>query len=492
MIKNPSIYEINTRVFIKRFENYSNSLNDIPTEYWLNLKNLGIDYIWLMGIWKTNPETISRYCFEEGLMSNYDRALRDWKKKDVIGSPYAIDDYIINPLFGTEEMLIEFKNKLNSLGLKLILDFIPNHFSCMSHLINKHPELFLETIEEHYQRDPHTYFHPEIAPDKIYAHGRDPFFPSWQDTIQVNYFNPLAQELMIEKLRQVSKLCDGVRCDMAMLALNNIFENTWGGTINIMGYQKPENEFWEVAINKIKVENKNFIFIAEAYWNLEWKLQKLGFDFTYDKKLTDRLRDSQPTEIAEHLKAEIEYQNKSLRFIENHDEERAIKSFGVDKSKAAAVIMSSILGLRFFHDGQFEGKKIKLPVQLGREPSEKNDVDLMEFYNNLLKITKEDVFKYGNWELIETTPAWENDNIMSFKSFLAFKIELNDERRLIVVNYDARKNSCRIKLDLNIEPNEIILVDLWDSKEYIRTKEEIENNGLFVELEGYKTHIFRY
>lgn len=492
MIKNPTIYEINTRVFIKRFENYSNSLNDIPTEYWLNLKNLGIDYIWLMGVWKTNPETISRYCFEEGLMSNYDRALRDWKKKDVIGSPYAIDDYLINPIFGSEELLLEFKNKLNSLGLKLILDFIPNHFSCMSHLISKHPELFLETTEEHYQRDPHTYFHPEIAPDKIYAHGRDPFFPSWQDTIQVNYFNPLAQEIMIDKLKKVSKLCDGVRCDMAMLALNNIFENTWGGTINIMGYQKPEQEFWEVAIKKIKDDNKNFIFIAEAYWNLEWQLQKFGFDFTYDKKLTDRLRDSHPTEIGEHLRAELDYQNKSLRFIENHDEERAIKSFGSDKSKAAAIIISSIPGLRFFHDGQFEGKKIKLPVQLGREPNEKIEIDNLECYNKLLNITKEEVFKNGNWSFIDATPAWENDNILSYKSFLIFKIELNDERRLVVVNYDSRKNSCRIKVDLQNESNEIILVDLLDSKEYIRSKEEIENYGLFVELEGYKSHIFSY
>ncbi|MFA8343421.1 MAG: alpha-amylase family glycosyl hydrolase [Rhodothermaceae bacterium] len=490
MQKKPVIFEINSRVWIKRFNNISNIL-DIPTDYWQSLRNKGIDYIWLMGLWETVPESVEKYCFAEELLSGYNRALPDWKKEDVIGSAYAINQYKINPLFGSEQDITKLKEILNNLGLKLILDFIPNHFNSLSVVVQSNPEIFLTSDEERFENDPITYFKVN-GNNSVFAHGRDPFFPAWQDTIQINYYKQDARDFMLGQLTKISKMCDGVRCDMAILSLNNIFQNTWGNCLNDNGYQKPETEFWEDAISSVKTKQPDFIFIAEAYWNLEWQLQQLGFDFTYDKKLTDRLQSSHAKEIREHLLAEEDYQNKSLRFLENHDEERALSNFGTDKSKAAAVIISTIPGMKLFHDGQFEGKKIKLPVQLGREPDEKPNPELLGFYNKLLEVSNSDIIKQGKWNLLETIPVWENHNMLSFKSILAWELSHQNKRCLVAVNYDEGVNSCRIKIDVNSDKNLIDFDDVINNNIYIREIDEIKNQGLFVELQPYHYHILVY
>lgn len=490
MNKKSYIYEINTRVWLKRFDEGEQkaTIKDVPKEYWYDLYLKGFNYIWLMGIWKTNESVIKDYCFEPGLISDYTKALKDWNDKDVIGSPYAIDCYEVNSLIGTKEDIIELKNYLNSLGVKLILDFVTNHFSAHSSLIEKNPELFLPANDDFLQRNPHTFFKTKNS--LVFAHGRDPFFPAWQDTIQINYFNENARNWMIETLKDLMDVCDGVRCDMAMLSLNNVFENTWGGVISFNNYHKPKNEFWEICINEVKKKNENFIFIGESYWDLEWELQKLGYDFTYDKRLLDRLRIENVSEIKAHLMAEKKFQEKSVRFIENHDEERAITSLGIEKSKAAAIIIYTIPGMTFIQDGQIEGKKIKLPVQLGREPNEKDNFNLMEFYEKLFRITASEVFKYGNWELLNPIPAWVSNN--TYHNILAWKITFEERKRLVVVNFSKVVSQCRIELNLTNYPAKFKLKDILNYKTYFRKTDEVLNDGLFIELGPFKSHIFSY
>jgi hypothetical protein len=486
MSVNPSIYEINTRVFLKRFGNYT-KINLVPKEYWSNLKTLGIDYVWLMGIWETCKSSIEKYCFTDELIKNYKHALKDWKKEDVIGSPFAIDSYEVAQSIGTVENLIEVKEYLNTIGIKLILDFVPNHFNADSKLIKTNPEILLSVKKELFEKDNHTYFQPDSTVERYFAHGRDPFFPAWQDTVQINFFSPQARTYLIEVLLQLTKVCDGVRCDMAMLALNNVFKNTWTGVLN--GEKNFfENEFWKEAIEKTKVERNDFLFIAEAYWDLEWKLQQLGFDYTYDKSLTDRLKFGNAQVIHDHLHAEQEYQNKSVRFIENHDEERSIVSIGKERVKRASVIISTIKGLRFYFDGQFEGKKIKLPVQLGREPEEVVGDECSDFYKRLLSIVKADIFKFGEWNLLEPLKSWEGNN--TFSNILAWSWSYKNELRIVVINYSEIISTCRIKIDVSGYPEEIELVDLLNGQKYLRSAEEIYNFGLYIELKPYQAHIF--
>ncbi len=490
---NPKLYEINTRVWIKQFGEKT-KFNSIPINYFQNLSQLGINIVWLMGIWKTCPSTIEKYCFEVDLVSSYNKSLKDWTKNDVIGSPFAIDIYEVNPALGTSKDLMELKKKLNNMGIKLFLDFIPNHFSADSSLIKTHPEIFLEADEDLMSKDTYTFFKPCISNmnpgdcEKIFAHGRDPLFPAWRDTIQINYFNEETRDFMIERLIKISDICDGIRCDMAMLPLNNIFYNTWAGVLNKLSYKKPAEEFWKSAIEKVKAKSPDFIFMAESYWDLEWDLQQLGFDFTYDKRLTDRLAADQIQSVIDHLKAEKSFQLKSVRFLENHDEKRAIEKFGKQKSLAAATAISTIQGMKFFFDGQFEGKKIKLPVQLGREPYEKVSETKKSFYTKLLKITKDDIFTYGEWSLLNPLPI--NDKNYSYNNFFAWQWKYNSSCRIIVINYSDLTSQCRLKFQVDTSVENIVLFDLLSDQKYIRRTDEILKSGLFIELKAYNSHIF--
>lgn len=489
--KHPNLYEINTRVWLRRFSSSKkNKLKDVPHEYWLSLASKGFDAVWLMGIWKTNNELIEECCFEEGLTNSYRKALKDWRREDVIGSPFAIDSYTINPEISSEEELLDLKKHLNEIGIKLILDFIPNHFGAASELVKTHPHLFLTCTNECIKHDPHTFFRSRYNNEMIFAHGRDPFFPAWTDTIQLNYYHEKTREFMIEQLRKLPHLCDGIRCDMAMLILNNVFYNTWRGAIDDQKFTPPETEFWKDAIESVKRIDNDFLFIAEAYWDLGWQLQQLGFDFTYDKRFYERLLNESPASINAHLNAEDDYQNRSVRFIENHDEERALTVFGKEKINAAVILLSTVKGIKLFHDGQFEGRRIKLPVQLGREPQESSAKKLSDFYSKILAISNHEIFHEGEWTLLEALPSWEGNEANS--NFLCYMWRLNSESRLVAVNYSSHISQCRIKLPIPFADENIIFTDLLTGKKYVRQSEEIFHSGLYVELPPYHSHIFSF
>ncbi|MCS7053836.1 MAG: alpha-amylase family glycosyl hydrolase [Ignavibacterium sp.] len=485
---NPRILEINTRVWLRK-KNLT-SIKEIPDSQIEEWKDLGFDYIWFMGIWKINKDIVSKYCFEPGLVATYNEALKDWKKEDVIGSPYAISEYTVNPEIGTEEDLLNLKQRLNSAGIKLIVDFVSNHFSIGSELLKTNKDLFVPADEYFYKNDPLTYFQSPYDPKEYYAHGRDPLFLAWQDTVQINYFNPNARKFMIDILNKITSLADGVRCDMAMLTLNNIFYNTWIGPLRKYGFEKPEKEFWYEAIASVKIKRPDFVFIAEAYWNLEWQLQLLGFDFTYDKTLLDRLVHNEIQGVKYHLKADEDFQKKSVRFIENHDELRAAANFGKDRSMAAAVVISTIRGMIFYHDGQFEGKKIKLPVQLRREQFEKIDERIQNFYYKLLRITKAQIFRLGSWEQLEPTSVHEKDN--TFENIFVWQWIYKNDSRLVAINFSPSTARCRVKFKV---PQDKMILNLYDelnSVSYERSVQEINEEGLFIELKAFSSHIFAF
>ncbi|MFN3693541.1 MAG: alpha-amylase family glycosyl hydrolase [Ignavibacterium sp.] len=483
---NPRILEINTRVWLKKKR--LNSITDIPESQIDEWKDLGFDFIWLMGIWKTNKDIVAQYCFEPELVSSYTNALKDWKTEDIIGSPYSIDCYEVSPDLGGESDLKKLRERLNNKGIKLILDFVSNHLSVGSCLVKEKKEIFLPADEYLFRNDPYTFFKSPYNSKEYFAHGRDPLFPPWKDTIQINFYSNEARKFLINTLLQISDLCDGVRCDMAMLSLNNIFYNTWIGALKKYGYEKPAKEFWSEAINSVKTEKPEFVFIAEAYWDLEWQLQQLGFDFTYDKRLLDRLAGNDIKSIRDHLHAEKEFQQKSVRFIENHDEERAAAKLGKDRSLAAATIISTIQGMILYHDGQFEGKKIKLPVQLGREPFEKEDDRVKNYYYKLLRITKNSSFRKGEWIMLDSLPAANTD--YSFENILIWQWKYQKDFMLVAINYSNSTSRCRVKFETPKEKMIINLNDILNSVSYERSVEEINERGLYIELKPFSSHIF--
>ena len=249
-----------------------------------------------------------------------------------------------------------------------MLDFVPNHTALDHSWVEDYPDYYVPGSQQDLARLPENYTRVQSRRgDRILAYGRDPYFPGWPDTLQLNYGNPATQEAMIGELVKVAERCDGVRCDMAMLLLPDVFERTWG---------IRAEPFWPKAIQRVREHSPDFCFLAEVYWDLEWTMQQQGFDYTYDKRLYDRLRDGHARMVREHFQAGYDFQNKLARFLENHDEPRAAATFSPRVHEAAAVITFLCPGLRFFHQGQFEGRKKRISPHLCRAPNEPVDEEL--------------------------------------------------------------------------------------------------------------------
>jgi hypothetical protein len=132
---------------------------------------------------------------------------------------------------------------------------------------------------------------------------------------------------------------------MAMLVLPDVFERTWG---------RKAEPLWPTTTARLREQFPGFTFMAEVYWDLEWTMLQQGFDYAYDKRLYDRLREGHARPAREHLWAGLDFQAKVARFLENHDEPRAAATFAAGPHEAAAIITFLSPGLRFFHQGQFE------------------------------------------------------------------------------------------------------------------------------------------
>jgi hypothetical protein len=317
--------------------------------------------------------------------------------------------------------------------------------------------------------------------EAVLAHGRDPFFSGWTDTLQLDYGNAPTQEAMLGELLKIARQCDGVRCDMAMLVLPEIFQRTWG---------KPAQPFWPGAIQRVRQENPEFCFMAEVYWDLEWTLQQQGFDYAYDKRLYDRLREGHAWLVRDHLKAGLEYQKNLARFLENHDEPRAAAVFPRDMHRAAAVVTFLAPGLRFFHQGQFEGRMKRISAHLCRAPEETVNVPIREFYERLLEILRGPVVRNGQWQLLECIPAW-NGNASS-NAFVAYSWQnAKGERLLVAVNYAAHQSQCYIRLPFfGLDGERWRLRDLLGNAEYERDGTELKSRGFYLDVPAWQCHVF--
>lgn len=484
MRRHPHLYELNARVFLRRLsEKYGRELTlaTIPDEVWRRFARQGFDLLWLMGVWRRSPAARLEALRHPALRRQYDAVLPGWTEADIDGSPYAVHAYELDAALGKDEELGEVKSRLNRLGLGLVLDFVPNHLARDHPWTRSSPERFVRGSEADARAHTGWFF----KQGGLYlAHGRDPYFPPWTDTVQVNFFSAGLREALIGELENVAEVADGVRCDMAMLALNDVFEQIWG---KLAGCARPRTEFWAEAISRVKARRPDFLFIAEVYWGLEARLQRLGFDYVYDKVLYDKLRFCPADEIRSHIADERLCPPALVRFIENHDEARAAAAFGGERSRAAAVVVATLPGLSFFHDGQFEGKRLRIPVQLVREPEETPDPGLMKFYDRLLAVVNQAAFHEGEWRLLDARSAWTGNK--SHRNLLAWMWHYRGAIKIVAANYSASAAQGRLRLPLEFARSEIIFEDELSGAAYTSRADEVHSQGLYVALEPWRSHI---
>ena len=482
---NPALYQINTRVWLTELSRALGkraTLDDISNAELDRLGEMGFDWVWFLSVWQTGPaaQLVSRS--NAGWRKEFQETLPDLKEEDIAGSGFAIQNYTVHRDLGGAAALARLRERLQKRGLKLMLDFVPNHMAPDHPWIDEHPDYFVHGSESDLARAPRNYCRVQTKKGPlVLAYGRDPYFDGWPDTLQLNYGNPELQQAMIGELERIAGQCDGVRCDMAMLVLPEVFERTWGIAANL---------FWPKATQCVREKFPHFCFMAEVYWDMEWTMQQQGFDYAYDKRLYDRLREGHARPVREHFHAGLDYQNKLARFLENHDEPRAAATFAPGEHEAAAVITFLSPGLRFFHQGQFEGRTKRISPHLVRGPEEPIDQRLAQFYDRLLTVLRKPVVRDGRWGLLECLPAWEGN--WTSDCFVAFVWQGPDgERLLVTVNYAPNRSQCYVRLPFaDIGNSQWRLEDLLGDAIYEREGNDLQARGLYLDEPPWQASIF--
>ena len=278
---------------------------------------------------------------------------------------------------------------------------------------------------------------------------------------------------------------------MAMLVLPDVIARTWGERPGPPTAAPPSmtpsgRTPWRACAGS----GTDFVFMAEAYWDLEWTLQQQGFDYTYDKRLYDRLLHQEAGAVRGHLRAAPEYQRRSARFLENHDEPRAAAVFPPVVHDAAAVITLLLPGLRFLHEGQRTGRRLRAGNHLRRRAPEPIDRERESFYGRLLTVLRRPEVRDGQWALLEPRPAWDGNP--TSERFIAFAWDGAGGRLLAVVNFGPTHAQCYVRLAFgDLSGRSILLTDLMHPTiRYERQGDAVTGTGLYLDLPPWGHHVF--
>jgi hypothetical protein len=483
----PVIYEVNTAVWLDELSGAAGRhlhLGEIAPEDWDSVTPPGVDALWLMGVWERSPAGLAVANSTPELQASWRHALPDLRADDVIGSPYCVRRYEVDAAFGGTDGLAAARAALAARGVRLLLDYVPNHVAPDHPWTETHPERFIRGGAGDLEADPAAW---TKVGDHILARGRDPYFPPWPDVVQLDAFSPDLRAATTDTLTAIAEQCDGIRCDMAMLMTNDVFSRTWAGRSG----PAPAAEFWPTVIAGLRTRQLRTVLLAETYWDLEWELQQQGFDFCYDKRLYDRMLAGDAAGIRAHLRADLSYQRRLMRFLENHDEPRVAARLRPDAERAAAVAIATLPGATLWHEGQFEGRRVRPPVFLRRRPNEPPDRQLSAWYRSLLGAIEARGVRRGQWRLVEVT-GWPDNQ--TCQNLLAWTWSSGDDgdRHLVAINFSDAPAEGRIALGWpDLSSRQWRFVDLLQQIGFDRDGDELDDAGLFVAMEPREFYVLK-
>ena len=258
----PYIYEINTWPWLHQLSAEAGrpvDLSTVPDERWAALADAGFDAVWLMGVWTRSAAGSAIALNNTELVGSFQAVLPDYQPDDVVGSPYCIGDYQVDPRLGGRDGLARARGALARHGLGLILDFVPNHVAPDHPWTRTNPELFVHGSSQELENDPRSFV---AIHGSVLARGRDPYFPAWPDVVQLNAFSFALRDTVVDTLRDIAEQCDGVRCDMAMLMMNDVFARTWGPRVGTT----PAQDYWPAVIPAVHETHPGRVALLLFLW----------------------------------------------------------------------------------------------------------------------------------------------------------------------------------------------------------------------------------
>ncbi|GGK60763.1 alpha-amlyase [Rufibacter glacialis] len=378
--KNATIYEVNIRQYtpegtFKAFEAH------LP-----RLKKMGVDILWLMPI----------------------HPIGEKNRKGTLGSYYSVKDYYgVNPEFGTKEDFKALVQKIHTLGMFVILDWVANHSAWDNPLTQQHPEWYTKTAEGDFQPTP---------------------WYDWEDIIDFDYTQPGLRKYMTEALTYwVRELdVDGYRCDVA-------------------GFMPVD--FWENARAELDA-------IKPVFMLAEWEsrdLHKKAFDMTYSWSLWDRLHEVTTGQKPIHGLVEYMAHDVSsfprggyrMTFTDNHDKNswagNQYANFG--PGLEAAMVMTSVVnGMPLVYSGQEAGLNRSLRFF-------EKDTITWKPHRNAEIYTKLFALKHKNQALWNGEWGGEMVRIYNDKpdQVISFYREKNGNKVIPIINFSNQ----RVKVKLN-------------------------------------------
>lgn len=476
------IYEINTWSWLSELSDRSGrsvTLGTVPGAEWDTIGTFGFDAVWLMGVWKRSAAgKVIAESTQHVLMEAVKACPGFRKSRDIVGSPYCIADYTVDEHLGGAEGLAIARQELSGRGMKLILDFVPNHTSQDHPWITQNPEYYVQLSDDDELQDSGRFF--RTVDNAIIAYGApsDNVADRWSDTAQLNVFSQKMRTAAVHTVNEIAKQCDGIRCDMAMLLLTDLFARTWGKVAGA----PLEGEYWKLLIDSVRECHHEFVFIAESYCDTEWQLWQLGFDFCYDKNgFYDDLASGDTESLRRHLEgASPEFQKHLVRFIENHDEPPASEVFKPpEKVWMAAVAAATLPGASIWYANQFEGVWGRQPVQLGYPTTYRR------FYRWLLQITNRPAIQQGTWSLC---------SVGNSSSMFAWCWENDDDRVLIVLNMSEDISDCWGHIAVPwkfLKGQQWKLIDVYNGEMFVpRNGDDMEAGRLLIQSRCWGINIF--
>jgi glycosidase len=485
--EHPLVHEVFTWVWLDELSRATGrriDLGCVPAEAWDRVAGPGIDAVWLMGVWERSPAGAAIARAHPAMASAHRGALADLADEDVVGSAFCIRSYSVDARLGGDEGLATARRELAARSAGLVLDFVPNHVAPDHPWTTDHPEYFVRGTRDDLGDGSYL-----AVGDAVLACGRDPYFPAWPDVVQLATSRADVRAAAADDLASIGARCDAIRCDMAMLVLDDVHARIWADRA-----APPEDDrgYWPTVFERVRATHPDTIFWAEAYWGLEPELIDLGFDACYDKVLYDHLVERRGAPVVRDHIGDIATPG-TIRFAENHDEPRLAAALPGATGRPAALLTLTSPGVALLHEGQPDGRHVRVPVTLGRRPDEPADPDTADWYERVLGAIASGL-RRGRWRPAGIDPRTDDQtgdrtdqNDGSSAGHLVASVWVGTTTFVVVVNLSDEGAEGTLRTEA-IGDDLVVLHDHLTGDRYER--EEIATSGLHVVLGAHGSHLF--
>jgi hypothetical protein len=535
----------------KKYQRLIRRLDEIPDEELDTLARWGFSGLWLIGLWERSPasQRIKQMCGNpEAAASAYslfeyqiagdlggEAAYQNLKDRAWARGIRLASDMVPNHMGIYSKWMIEHPDWFISLDYS---PFPSHSFNGADLSWDERVGIYLE--DHYYDRSDAAVVFKRVdrwtGGEKYIYHGNDGTSMPWNDTAQLDFLNPEVREAVIQTILHVARQFPIIRFDAAMTLTKKHYQRLWfpepgsGGDIPTRaehGLTKAEFdarmplEFWREVVDRVAEEAPDTLLLAEAFWLLEgFFVRTLGMHRVYNSAFMNMLRDEKNAEYRLVIKNTLEFDPEILKrfvnFMNNPDEETAEAQFGKgDKYFGICTMMATMPGLPMFGHGQIEGFAEKYGMEYQRaywdehpdgylvERHERDIFPLLRRRHLFAEVrdfllydfftpegyVNEDVFVYSN-------RAGENRTLVVYhnkyadargwirSSVAALEKRGDGERRLVQKNLGQG-------LGLHNHGNYYcIFRDQVAGLEYIRSSQELFQQGLYVELGAYRYHVF--